>query len=138
MLSLSAPLTGAGLAHGTRLATARGLIPVDQLVPGDAVCVEDGELFAVAAVVPHGIQPMLHLQVQGGYDLLATPTHAIRTLSPQGDVGWRRLAELRRGDIVVLQPGRGLPPDLPYQPLPPCRSCSPPQPQNALDAGPGR
>jgi LAGLIDADG-like domain len=117
-----APLPGAGLAEGTRLATARGLILVEQLVPGDAVALEDGRLAPVAAIVPQGIQPTVRLRVQGGYDLRATPTHAVRTLTPHGDDGWRCLADLRRGDVVVLQPGRGLPPDLPSVPLPPCPS----------------
>ena len=121
-LCLSAPPSGAGLAQGTRLATARGLLPVGQLVPGDAVALEDGQLALVAAVVPLGAQPMVHLRVRGGYELLGAPTHAVRTLTPQGDEGWRCLADLRRGDIVILQPGRGLPPDLPSVPLPPCPS----------------
>jgi LAGLIDADG-like domain len=121
-LCLSAPLPGAGLAQGTRLATARGLLPVEQLVPGDAVSLEDDRLARVAAVVPCDVQPTVRLRVQGGYELLAAPTHAVRTLTPQGDDDWRCLADLRRGDVVVLQPGRGLPPDLPYQPLPPCHS----------------
>jgi hypothetical protein len=121
-LSPSTPLPGAGLAQGTRLATARGLIPIEQLVPGDPISLEDGQLAPVAAVVPCGLQPMLHRRVQGGYELLATPTHAVRTLGPQGDEGWRCLTDLHRGDVVVPQPGRRLPPDLPSVPLPPCPS----------------
>jgi LAGLIDADG-like domain len=121
-LCWSAPLSGAGVAEGTRLATARSLIPVEQLAAGDAVSLEDGRLAPVAAVVPCGVQPTVRLRVQGGFELLATPTHAVRTLTPHGDDGWRCLADLRRGDVVVLQPGRGLPPDLPYHPLPPCPS----------------
>jgi len=87
VFSSPAPLSAAGLAQGTRLATARGLMPVEQLAPGDAVSLEDGQLVSVAAVAPCGVPPTVRLRVQGGYELLAAPTHAIRTLTPRGDDG---------------------------------------------------
>jgi hypothetical protein len=58
---------GAGLAAGTRLATARGLLPVEDVRAGDAVCLPDGGCATVAAVVPQGPQPAVRLRVQGGY-----------------------------------------------------------------------
>ena len=58
--------SGAGLAPGTRLATARGLLPVEDVRPGDAVCLADGGCAPVSAVVPQAPQPAVRLQVQGG------------------------------------------------------------------------
>jgi hypothetical protein len=115
-----APSDHAGVARGTRIVTARGLIPVEALVPGDAVLGAPGRQAPVAAVRPHGAQPTLGLRVQGGYELVAAPARPIRGLDRHGDDVWRPLGDLQPEDVVVLQPGRGLPADLPYHPLPPC------------------
>jgi hypothetical protein len=117
--------SGAGLARGTRLATTRGLLPVEDVAPGDAVCLADGGTAPVTAVVPLGPQPAVHLQVQGGYALVAAAAQPVWVFTPQGAFAWRPLADLRPGDVVVLQPGRGLPPDLSSVPLPPCRPTHP-------------
>jgi hypothetical protein len=109
-----------GLAAGTRLATGRALLPVEDVAPGDAVCLEAGREATVTAVVPQGPQPAVRLRVQGGYTLVAAAAQPVAVLDPQGAFVWQPVADLRPDDVVVLQPGRGLPPDLPDVPLPPC------------------
>jgi hypothetical protein len=111
---------GTGLTDGTRLATARGLLPVEDVLPGDAVCLPDGGCAPVAAVVPPGPQPAVHLRVQGGYELVATAAQLVAVLDSHGAFVWQAEADLHPGDVVVLQPALGLPPDLPDVPLPAC------------------
>jgi intein/homing endonuclease len=72
--------------------------------------------------VPRDPQPVARLRVQGGYELVAGPAQPVSALDLHGDVVWRPAVDLRPGDVLVLQPGRGLPPDLPSVPLPPCPS----------------
>jgi DNA polymerase I-like protein with 3'-5' exonuclease and polymerase domains/intein/homing endonuclease len=106
------------VAAGTRVATARGLVPVERVVPGDEVYLEDGSTAGVSATVKRGTLPTVTVTLKNGYSLTATTLHRVRVLDEEGEYVWRRIGELKKSDRVVIQPGRGLNERLPYVGLP--------------------
>ncbi|HVF67138.1 MAG TPA: DNA polymerase [Pyrinomonadaceae bacterium] len=106
------------VAEGTRVATARGLVPVEEVLAGDDVCLEDGSTARVSATVKRGTLPTVTVTLKNGYALTATTLHRIRVLDEEGEYVWRRIGELKAGDRVAIQPGRGLDGGLPYVELP--------------------
>ncbi|MCA1631576.1 MAG: Hint domain-containing protein [Acidobacteria bacterium] len=107
------------VAEGTRVATRRGLLPVEEVRVGDEVFVEDGGTAEVSSVIARGRLPISTLTLRNGYSLRATSFHRIRVLDASGSYVWRRIRDLAPGDCVAVQPGRGLHGDLPYVELPP-------------------
>jgi DNA polymerase I-like protein with 3'-5' exonuclease and polymerase domains/intein/homing endonuclease len=106
------------VAQGTRVATRRGLVPIEDVWVGDQVYLEDGGTAAVAAVIDRGRLPVFEVKLKNGYALTATELHRIRVLDAGGNYVWRRIGELLPDDFVAVQPGRGLADDLPYAVLP--------------------
>ena len=106
------------VAQGTRVATRRGLVKVEQMQVGDEVFLEDGSASRVSAIIIRGMLPVSTVTLKNGYSLTATSLHRIRVLSAEGDYIWRRIQDLKPGDCVVIQPGRGLHEDLPGVRLP--------------------
>jgi DNA polymerase I-like protein with 3'-5' exonuclease and polymerase domains len=106
------------VAEGTRVATRRGLLPVEDVKAGDEVFLEDGSAAEVSSVIVRGTLPVSTLTLEDGYTLRATSFHRIRVLDAAGSYVWRRIQDLAPGDRVALQPGRGLHDDLPYVELP--------------------
>jgi DNA polymerase I-like protein with 3'-5' exonuclease and polymerase domains/intein/homing endonuclease len=106
------------VAQGTRVATTRGLITVEDVQPGDEVYLEDGSSARVSARISRGRLPAVTVTLKNGYSLTATTLHRIRVLDEEGRYVWRRIGELRKTDFVAIQPGRGLHDALPYVELP--------------------
>ncbi|HVF42575.1 MAG TPA: DNA polymerase, partial [Pyrinomonadaceae bacterium] len=106
------------VARGTRVATRRGLVRIEDARVGDEVYLEDGSRAAVAAVIDRGPLPVFEVKLKNGYALTATALHRVRVLDAAGDYVWRRIGELRPDDFVAVQPGRGLTDELPYAALP--------------------
>ncbi|HYG82196.1 MAG TPA: DNA polymerase [Pyrinomonadaceae bacterium] len=106
------------VAGGTRVATHRGLVKVEQVQVGDKVFLEDGSAAGVSAVIVRGTLPVFTVTLKNGYSLTATSLHRIRVLSAGGDYVWRRIRDLKPEDCVVIQPGRGLHEGLPDVALP--------------------
>ena len=96
------------VAKGTRVATARGLMPVESVRAGDNVYLEDGSTAGVSAVIRRGRLPVVRLTLRNGYSLIATSLHRVRVFDDAGEYVWRRIGELRATDCVAVQPGRGL------------------------------
>jgi DNA polymerase I-like protein with 3'-5' exonuclease and polymerase domains len=106
------------VAAGTRVATARGLVSVERVMPGDYVYLEDGSAARVSATVRRGTLPAVTVTLKNGYTLTATTLHRIRVLDDEGEYVWRRIGDLKKSDRVAIQPGRGLNERLPYVELP--------------------
>lgn len=106
------------VAEGTRVATLRGLVPIESVAVGDKVYLEDGSAADVSATVNRGVLPVVIVTLKNGYSLTATSLHRIRVLDVEGNYVWRRIGELEETDFVAVQPQRGLHENLPYQTLP--------------------
>lgn len=107
------------VAEGTLIATERGLIPIELVVPGEKVFLEDEKTAQVTAVINRGVLPVVTLTLKNGYSLTATALHRIRVLDAGGNYLWRRIGEIESTDFVVIQPGRGLHDNLPDEFFPP-------------------
>src|SRR5262245_29763197 len=103
------------VAEGTRIATERGLMPVESVTAGERVFLEDGTSAEVTAVIDRGVLPVVTLTLKNGYSLTATAFHRVRALDAKGDYVWRRIGEIGPTDFVVIQPGRGLHNGLPKE-----------------------
>ncbi len=103
--------------RGTRVALRRGLIPVEEVVPGDLAKVEDGSLHEVAAVISKGVQPIYRITTSLGYELEATSLHRIRVLDVDGAYIWKRVRELGLTDCVGLQGDRAGASEAPKLPM---------------------
>ncbi|MDT4896520.1 MAG: polymerase [Acidobacteriota bacterium] len=106
------------VAQGTRVATRRGLVKIEQVEIGDEVFLENGSTANVSAVIARGILPVSTVTLKNGYSLTATSLHRIRVLNAEGDYVWRRIQDLAPGDRVAVQPARGLHEELPDVILP--------------------
>jgi intein/homing endonuclease len=107
------------LARGTRVATARGLIPIEEVAAGDVVQTRDGPA-PISRRFEFGRQPTKVIRTQHGDELEGTGRHRIEVLAgwnctqeyrnrrdglggarvPQWE--WRRMDEIRVGDFVRL------------------------------------
>ncbi len=106
------------VVKGTRVATARGLVPIEKVLVGDRVCLEDESKASVAAVIRRGLLPVSTVTLKNGYTLTATALHRIRVLDGEGNYVWRRIGELQATDFVAIQMGRGLSESDAYEMLP--------------------
>jgi predicted Ser/Thr protein kinase/intein/homing endonuclease len=105
--------------HGSTLcATEHGLLPLQDLflnLNGNRP--KEGEFAPLQIVVQSvtkrteashlyfdGIKPMLEVQTKFGYSLVGTSNHRVMVLE-DGELKWKRLGELRKGDYVALYRG---------------------------------
>lgn len=110
------------VTKGTRIATTRGLLPIEEIEVGDQAYLEGGQTARIAALIKRGVLPVVTITLKNGYALTATELHRLRVLDGAGNYVWRRIGELQPTDFVVIQPGRGLPDHLPRPVLPPAVS----------------
>lgn len=90
------------LAEGTRIATGRGWLPIEQVSVGD--CVQtDGQMRKVVGLLDNGTQPTVRIKTHRGFELRGTPHHRIRAIAKDGAVVWRQLQHLQTDDQVVLR-----------------------------------
>ncbi len=87
---------------GTRIATDRGMIPIEQVHIGDNVLQEDGTLQKVLKVIPQGIKKTYKIYSKMGYSLIATKSHKLRTINTLGEYDWKEVKNLVINDIVAL------------------------------------
>ncbi|MCP9493445.1 MAG: DNA polymerase [Pyrinomonadaceae bacterium MAG19_C2-C3] len=106
------------VAAGTRIATTRGLVSVEEMNIEDRVFLEDGSTAPVTALIRRGHLPVVTIKLKNGYALTATTLHRVRVLDAAGDYVWRRIGEIKASDFVAIQPERGLHDALPYVELP--------------------
>lgn len=94
------------LPAGTRVATERGLVPIDLVTTKDNVYQDNHERKQVLDVISKGKLPIYELKTKMGYTLRGTLQHRIRALV-NNDYVWQELAQLKTGSIVALAAGRG-------------------------------
>lgn len=99
----------------TLLLTERGLVPIETL--SDLRLPDQFAPLACNVVTPKGVQAATLFYYGGyretrkvaleyGFELEGTPNHRIHVLDERGEVVFRRLDELRPGDLVVLYAGQ--------------------------------
>jgi intein/homing endonuclease len=93
-------------------------MPIESVMAGERVFLEDGATAEVAAVIDRGVLPVVTLTLKHGYSLTATTLHRVRVLDEEGDYIWRRIGKIRPTDCVVIQPGHGLHNELPKEVFP--------------------
>lgn len=106
------------VTKGTRIATRRGLIPIEQIKLSDHVCLEDNKTASVSAIIKRGKLSVVKLTLRNGYSITATELHRIRVIDSSGNYVWRRIGEIKKRDFVVVQPGRGISQRKDYEMLP--------------------
>ena len=84
------------LVGGTRISTARGLIPISEVVEGDA-----GDCGSITRQWSTGIKPVYEVETQLGYRITATANHPLAL-----DAGGFVAVESALGARVQLQPPR--------------------------------
>lgn len=82
--------------------TARGLVPLKNVVVGDVVAT-DHSWRPVTAKLMNGVQPVHQILTDRGTRLVGTPDHKVRIIDETGDCTWRELGQLRPGDAVVVR-----------------------------------
>jgi DNA polymerase I-like protein with 3'-5' exonuclease and polymerase domains/intein/homing endonuclease len=94
--------------EGTRVATTRGLIAIEDLNESDRVVVEDGSTHTVRTLIDRGVQQVVSVETALGYTLVCTPQHRIRVRDRDGNYVWREAGSLQEQDAIAIQAGRGL------------------------------
>ena len=54
----------------------------------------------------NGVEPVVTVTTKRGYQVQGTPTHRIKVIELDGSWIWKRLAEIRKNDLVPLQTGQ--------------------------------
>lgn len=67
--------TGKALAHGTKVATPEGWVPVEALVVGQQVLAGDGQPTTVLGVYPQGVRPMCRVTFDDGRQVVCDQDH---------------------------------------------------------------
>jgi DNA polymerase I-like protein with 3'-5' exonuclease and polymerase domains/intein/homing endonuclease len=91
------------VAVGTRIATTRGLLPIEEVIAGDQVLQEDGSARYVQRVINQGIRPTVKVKTALGYEIEATPEHRVRILDGDGCYVWREIRHLTENDSVAIK-----------------------------------
>ena len=105
------------LPCGTKIATMRGLVPIDLVTTEDRVYQDDSTTKPVLAVISKGVLPINTLTTKMGYNLKATAEHRIRVLENNQYV-WKHVGDIQPGDYVAIAAGRGFGSVYDYETLP--------------------
>ncbi|HET9131498.1 MAG TPA: Hint domain-containing protein, partial [Terriglobia bacterium] len=105
------PGLGKCVAEGTLISTSRGLIPIENLKPSG-----DKEIYDINETVKSidgpatasyfydsGVKPTVSIATRMGYSLTGTLIHPVLTLSPDGQIEWKKMVDISEGDFVAIQ-----------------------------------
>lgn len=107
----------------TLVPTSLGLLRADELQTRSArQVVSESGLWGT--VTRHFVQtsPVLRVRTQHGYELAGSPDHPVRVLTRRARLKYRRLSELRLGDVVVIKRGFSFAQQLPQLPTVPVQA----------------
>jgi intein/homing endonuclease len=88
------------VAGDTRISTPQGLLPIQDQLGGGAVLTQHGA--QTARTLATGMAKTYLLTTTQGYALRATPNERLWVLTPELEQQWRRLDEIKPGDIVGM------------------------------------
>src|SRR6185312_14413052 len=121
--STEAVKQGGCVVPDTLVSTDRGVVPIRELGPSDAVAdswhAHERSVTVATDEGPqpsdefysHGVAPIRRIRTQHGYHVAATHAHRIRVIDVGGHYVWRHMRDLRVGDWAVLQKGHMLEPE---------------------------
>lgn len=101
------------VATGTLISTDRGLIPINNLSSAEENCTTPLEInvaqencfVRTQSFYNGGVQPTIRITTSYGYSLEGTPNHRIRVIDNKGRYVWKRLRDIKVGDLVALKRG---------------------------------
>jgi len=107
--------TGVGkcITPDTILFTSQGVLSVEKFIPKNLgedrtlplkleLYTKDGPKFT-SQIYNGGVKPTLRIKTALGYEIEGTLVHPILTINQSGNLVFKRLQELKRGDYVVIQ-----------------------------------
>jgi len=112
---MGAAKAGKCVTRDTLLLTEDGLVEIGDYVPLDLASGEfkphkmnilgrEG-LETTSDVYANGVKPTLKITTGKGYSIEGTLNHPMLVMNDHGNLDWRMLSELKRGDILPLQRG---------------------------------
>jgi len=104
------------VAEGTLIATRKGLVPIEKLVPQGSKGprrlhsviheVAGAEGWAYTDQVFEGeVEATVRIRTRLGYALEGSYRHPVMTLTPEGEFRWKTLPDVAVGDVLVLRKG---------------------------------
>ncbi|NCB02135.1 MAG: hypothetical protein EOM67_08215 [Spirochaetia bacterium] len=99
------------IAEGTKVYTERGLVNIEEIVVGDKVFDESGELYNVEKAVFSGSKECVKLVTDIGYSVVSTREHRVKTIDHRGEYIWKQVGEISIGERVVAS-GRKINPEV--------------------------
>jgi DNA polymerase I-like protein with 3'-5' exonuclease and polymerase domains/intein/homing endonuclease len=105
------------LPAGTKVATERGLVPIDLVTVNDKVYQDNLETKPVLEVISKGSLPTYEIKTKMGYRLRATAQHRIKVLE-NNEYLWKQVGDLTSDSVVALAAGRGFSHITEYEQLP--------------------
>lgn len=88
------------LVKGTPVKTDRGYVSIEQVTTRDKVWSRKGWK-DVLDTFEQGVKPVMRVVVDNGAFIEVTGTHRLRVLQDNGEVGWKKVKDLKIGDFLV-------------------------------------
>jgi len=98
----SARVIGECFVAGTLVSTERGLIPIEETRRGDRIFTESG-VHGVVDLYEMPPRPLLAVELENGISVRGTRSQEFRVVLPDLTFGWKKGADLKPGDWVVLR-----------------------------------
>ncbi|MDP2913755.1 MAG: vitamin B12-dependent ribonucleotide reductase [Candidatus Omnitrophota bacterium] len=92
------------LTRDAMVTTKDGLKYLDEVKRGDEIMTDEGYSY-VEGIYKNGQQIVYETLTDRGYALKGTAEHKVLTLNANGDLAWREMGELKKGDWIVMKPG---------------------------------
>jgi len=99
--------SGKCLVEGTLVPTTAGVLPIERIVsggPGPLVVTHTNQRSAIGTTHVIGTHPTIRISTKFGYEIEGRDDHRVIVLDGV-DLTWRRLGDIRSGDLVALQRG---------------------------------
>lgn len=90
------------VAAGTLISTARGLVPIETIKPGDMVETQFG-MKRCDGVIHSGVQKTLTIETKKGQVLRLEPSHPVLVLTQNLDMEWKEAGQIKPGDRIGFQ-----------------------------------